>query len=243
MGRIFEKRKDRMFARWAKNAKAFTKVGKEIAVAVKLGGGDPNGNPRLRMAIQTARSLNMPKDRIDAAVKRATSKDAEDLQEVVYEGYAPHGVAIIVETTTNNPTRTVANVRSIITNYGGTLGTTGSLDYLFNRRGVFSITKPSGDMDEVELDLIDHGLEDMFETDEGLLLYCSFEQFGEMQSALEKHKVEVQSAGLQRFPVSTVAIKGEHETEIEELIAALEEDDDVQHVYNNMLTAEGSTEG
>ncbi len=234
MGRIFEKRKDRMFARWAKNAKAFTKIGKEIAIAVRLGGGDPDGNPRLRMAIQTARALNMPKDRIEAAITRATSKDEASLQEVTYEGYAPHGVALIVQTATDNPTRTVANVRSILTHGGGTLGTTGSLDYLFDRRGVFLVTPPTGNLDDLELDLIDFGLEDIFETEEGLLLYSSFENFGSLQQALEQRKIEVKSAALQRFPTNTIAVDTSFESEIESLINELEEDDDVQHVYHNM---------
>ena len=239
MGRIFEKRKEKMFARWAKNAKAFTKIGKEIAVAVKLSGGDPNNNPRLRMAIQTARSLNMPKDRVEAAIKRATSKDAEDLHEVVYEGYGPHGIAIIIETATNNNTRTIANVRSIMTKHGGTIGTSGSLDYLFQRRGAFVVTKPAGDRDEFELDLIDHGLEDMFEGEDGnLIVYCSFDKFGDMQGALEKHKVDLKSAALQRIPLNFSSLAADKEKEIEELIAALEEDDDVQHVYTNLKSSE-----
>jgi YebC/PmpR family DNA-binding regulatory protein len=223
-----------MFARWAKTAKAFTKVGKEIAIAVKLGSADPNANPRLRMAIQTARALNMPKDRIEAAIKRASSKDEASLQEVIYEGYAPFGIAIIVETATNNPTRTVANVRTIITHHGGTLGTSGSLDYLFTRRGAFTIAPPGSDMDEFELEMIDHGLEDIFESDEGLLLYCSFENFGTLQKALESRNIEVRSAGLQRSPLTTVKVSSEQESEIEKLLSELEEDDDVQHVYHNM---------
>jgi YebC/PmpR family DNA-binding regulatory protein len=234
MGRIFEKRKDRMFARWAKTAKAFTKVGKEIAIAVKLGSPEPASNPRLRMAIQTARALNMPKDRIEAAIKRASSKDEASLQEVIYEGYAPHGIAVVVETATNNPTRTVANVRTIITHHGGTLGTSGSLAYLFGRRGAFTISLPGGDFDEFELEMIDHGLEDIFESEDGLLLYCSFENFGTLQKALETKKVEVKSAGLQRFPLTTVQVTPDQEREIETLLNELEEDDDVQHVYHNM---------
>lgn len=223
-----------MFARWAKTAKAFTKVGKEIALAVKLGSPDPNANPRLRMAIQTARALNMPKDRIEAAIKRASSKDEASLQEVIYEGYAPHGIAIVVETATNNPTRTVANVRTIITHHGGTLGTSGCLDYLFGRRGAFMIAPPKGDLDELELELIDYGVEDIFESEEGLLLYSSFENFGTLQKALESRKIEVKSAGLQRYPLTTVSISAEQEAEIEKLVSELEEDDDVQHVYHNM---------
>lgn len=234
MGRIFEKRKERMFARWAKTAKAFTKIGKEIAIAVKISGSDPAGNPRLRMAIQTARSLNMPKDRIEAAISRAAGKDAAALQEVAFEGYAPHGVAIVVQTATDNNTRTVANVRAIITHNGGSLATSGSLDYLFTRRGVFIVNPPSGDLDDLELFLIDHGLEDIFETEDGLLMYCSYENFGAFQKALEQKGVEIKSAALQRIPNTTVAVTSEQEKEIDGMIAELEEDDDVQHVYHNM---------
>lgn len=234
MGRIFEKRKDRMFARWSKTAKAFTKVGKEIAIATKLGGPDPDTNPRLRMAIQVGRSLNMPKDRIEAAIKRASSKDEESLQEVTYEGYGPHGVALFIESATNNPTRTVANVRGVLNHHDGSLGTTGSLAYVFGRRGVFTITTPPGDFDEFELAMIDFGLQDIFETEQGLLLHCEFASFGSMQKALEERKVEVKSAGLQRYPNSTVKVSPQQEKEIDELIAELEEDDDVQHVYHNM---------
>ncbi len=234
MGRIFEKRKDRMFARWAKNAKAFTKVGKEIAIAVKLGGGDPAGNPRLRAAVQTARSLNMPKDKIEAAIKRATSKDEASFDEVVYEGYGPHGVAIIVETATNNPTRTVANVRSNFNHHGGSMATSGALDFVFQRRGVFIIGEIPGDADEFELNMIDHGLEDIFATEEGYLLYSSFENYVNLQRALEESKIEIKNASLQRIPNSQVSLSPEHEKEIEKLINDLEEDDDVQNVYHNM---------
>lgn len=234
MGRIFEKRKDRMFARWAKMAKAFTKLGKEIAIAVKLGGSDPASNPRLRLAIQTARGLNMPKDRIEAAIERAAGKDQAALEEITYEGYAPHGVAVFVEAATDNATRTVANVRSIFTHNGGSLGTSGSLAYLFQRRGVFVVVPPPGDLDEFELDLIDHGLEDIYESEEGLLLYTAFEQFGVMQRYLEDKKIEVKSAGLQRFPGNTVTLGPSEAAEVEKLVEELEEDDDVQHVYHNM---------
>lgn len=238
MGRIFEKRKDRMFARWAKTAKAFTKLGKEIAISVKLGGGDPANNPRLRMAVQTARSLNMPKDRIEAAIKRASSKDAADLAEITYEGFAPHGVAIFVEAATDNATRTVANVRNIITKHGGNLATTGALDYVFDRKGIFKIATPQGDMDEFELNLIDHGLEEIFEAEDGLLLYSSFKQFGDLQKALDAQGVEVKSATPQRIPTSYVAVTADQEAEIQKMIDKLEEDDDVQSVFHNMQTAD-----
>lgn len=234
MGRIFEKRKDRMFARWAKTAKAFTKVGKEIAIAVRLGGTDPAGNPRLRMAIQTARSLNMPKDRIMNAITRASSKDESSLQEVHYEAYAPHGIALIIETATNNPTRTVANVRSILNKYGGTMGTSGSLDYLFDRRGVFAIETPPGDIEEFELEMIDHGLEDIFEADDGYLVYTSFSEYGALQRALEEKGITVKSASLQRIPQNLVALPPEHEADVMKVIEALEEDEDVQHVYSTL---------
>ena len=237
MGRIFEKRKARMFARWSKTAKAFTKLGKEIAIAVKLGGPDPAGNPRLRMAVQTAKSLNMPKDRIQNAITRASSKDIASLQEVNYEGYGPHGIALFVETATDNPTRTVANVRSIFNKYGGSMGTAGSLDYLFDRKGIFSIAKPPGDLEQLELDLIDHGSEDFFESEEGFLLYSNFSDFGTLQRALEMRDIEVKSAALQRIPLNRTKLLPQHEAEVQKLVEALEEDEDVQHVYHTMLIA------
>ena len=234
MGRIFEKRKDRMFARWAKTAKAFTKLGKEIAISIKLGGADPDGNPRLRMAIQTARSLNMPKDRIEAAIKRASSRDEAELSEISYEGYAPHGVALFVEAATDNGTRTVANVRNIITKHGGKLATTGALDFVFDRKGVFKIATPPGDLDDFELEMIDHGLEEIFEADDGLLLYSSFKQFGDLQKALEEKQIEVKSASSQRVPTNYVKVTAEQEAEIQKMIDKLEDDDDVQSVFTNM---------
>ncbi len=234
MGRIFEKRKEKMFARWAKNAKAFTKIGKEIAIAIKLGGSDPNGNPRLRMAIQNAKVANMPKDRVDAAIKRATEKDQADLNEITYEGYGPHGIPIVVEAASDNGTRTVANVRSTFSRYSGTLGTTGSLDYLFQKSGVFKTAKPKGDIDEFELSLIDHGLEELEEAEDYLVLYCKFENFGHLQKALEAGGVEVQSAAPQRIPNTLTKITAEQAKEVYELVEALEEDDDVQHVYHAM---------
>ncbi len=238
MGRIFEKRKDRMFARWAKNAKAFTKLGKEIAISVKLGGPEPTSNPRLRMAIQTARSLNMPKDRIEAAIKRASSKDQADLQELSYEGFAPHGVGVFVEAATDNPTRTVANVRNILSKNGGNLATSGALDYVFDRKGIFKISPPAGDFDELELELIDHGLEEIFEADDGILLYCGFKQYADLQRVLEARSVEVTSASIQRIPTNYVKVTAEQEDEIQKLIERLEEDDDIQVVFHNMQSNE-----
>ncbi len=239
MGRIFEKRKDRMFARWAKTSKAFTKVGKEIAIAVKLGGPEPAGNPRLRMAIQTARSLNMPKDRIENAIKRASSKDEAGLDEINYEAYGPNGVAIYVEAATNNPTRTVANVRNIITKNGGNLTTAGALDFVFRRHGAFKIVPPKGEFDEFELNLIDHGLEELYEGEDGdLILETSFSSFGDMQRFLESQHVEVRSAALQRAPLTTVELNGEQAEQLHKMVGLLEDDDDVQHVYHNMKASD-----
>lgn len=238
MGRMFEVRKAKMFARWSKASKAFTKVGKEIAVSVKLGGIDPAGNPRLRMAIQTARSLNMPKDRIEAAISRANAKDSANLEEITYEGYGPHGVAVFIEAATDNPTRTVANVRAALSRADGTLATNGALDFLFVRRGVFLIAQPPGDMDDFELEMIDHGMEDIFKTEEGFVLYSQFSDFGQLQRALEGRNIEVKSAALQRFPTSTVEVTPEQEAAIEKLLHMLEEDDDVQHVYHTMKGAD-----
>ena len=234
MGRMFEVRKAAMFARWAKNSKAFSKLGKEIAIAVKLGGPDPDNNPRLRNAIKTARSLNMPKDNIQSSINRANSKDASDLQELTYEGYGPHGVAIFIETTTDNPTRTVANIRSYFSKNNGSLAQTGAVDFMFTRKGVFTIEKPTCDMDEFELEMIDHGLEDIFETEDGLLLYSSFQDFGDLQRTLEEKKIVVKNAALQRFATTTTEITPEQEADIEKLIGVLEEDDDVQHVYSTL---------
>lgn len=240
MGRIFEKRKERMFARWAKTSKAFTKIGKEIAIAVKLGGPDPAANPRLRMAIQTARSHNMPKDRVENAIRKASSKDESGLDEVNYEGYAPHGVAVFVETATNNPTRTVANVRNVFNKFGGSLATEGALNFVFTRQGVFKVAQPKIDLDELELELIDRGLIDLFEAEDGdLLIYTEFSGFGETQKLLEEKGIEVKSAGLQRTPLTTVELSAEQQAQVQKIIDLLEDDDDVQHVYHNMRSSEG----
>ena len=229
-----------MFARWSKTSKAFTKLGKELAIAVRLSGTDPASNPRLRMAIQTAKSLNMPKDRIQNAIERASTKADGDLAEITYEGYGPHGVAIFIECATNNPTRTVANVRNYLTKYGGNLATDGALAFLFNRQGIFRIKTPTDiDPDDLQLELIDSGLEEMFETEEGdLLIYTSFEDFGTMQKTLEDRNIEVVNAGLQRNALNTTELSAEHEKDVLKIVHLLEDDEDVQHVYHNMLQNE-----
>lgn len=233
MGRMFEKRKERMFARWSKMAKSFTKLGKEISISIKLGGADPASNPRLRLAIQTARSLNMPKDRIEAAIERAAGKGEADLSEVTYEGFGPHKVAVMVETATDNPTRTVANVRSIFNRWGGSLASVGALTFVFERKGVYRVAKPKLALDEFELELIDHGLEELVEMDDAVLLYCSFETYAGFQKVLEDMKVEILSANLERVPLTFVELTEEQDVDVEKLINMLEEDDDVQHVYTN----------
>lgn len=223
-----------MFARFDRMAKAFTKIGKEIVIAVKLGGPDPATNPRLRMAIQNAKSVNMPKDRVEAAIKRAVAKDTADLQEVNYEAYAPHGVAIFVETATDNPTRTVANVRMHLNRAGGSLATSGALDFIFSRKGVFTIHAAGHNLDELELELIDFGLEELMTDEEKVIIYTSFHDFSTMQKALEERKIEVISAELQRIPQTTVSLNEQQENEILEIVENLEGDDDVQAVYHNL---------
>ena len=235
MGRVFEKRKYKMFARYDKMAKGFTRVGKEIAIAIKLGGGDPAGNSRLRMAIQNAKGLNMPKDRIDAAIKRATSKDSSNLEEIVYEGKGPYGVAILIECATDNPTRTVANVRSYFNKCGGSLVPSGSLEFMFSRKAVFELELPEGmEVEEIELELIDAGLEEIEATEEGVVALSDWTAFGTMQTALEKLGINVKKANLQRFANSPVAFSAEDVEAIEKFLEKVEDDEDVQSVYTNM---------
>jgi YebC/PmpR family DNA-binding regulatory protein len=235
MGRIFEKRKGRMFARWAKMAKAFTRIGKEISIAAKSGGPNPETNPRLRAAIQNAKSVNMPKANIDSAIKRATEKNQQDFQELVYEGYGPHVVPIVVETATDNPTRTVANIRLYFNRANGALGKTGSLDFLFERMGVFKIAKPSGvNLEELELELIDFGLQEVAEDEDGIIIYCGFTDFGAMQKALEEKGLEVLSSDMQRIPNTLAELGPDQKKEVLDLVEKIEEDEDVQAVYHNL---------
>ncbi len=217
----------------------FTRLGKEIAMAVKAGGPNIESNSRLRTAVQNAKAVNMPKDRVEAAIKRASSKDEKDYEEIVYEGYAPHGVAVLIETATDNTNRTVANVRSYFNKVGGSLGKTGSLDFVFNRKSVFRFDPAAQDLDELELELIDAGLEDLFvEADEEgndvAVIHTSFEDFGKMQRALEEKGIEVKSAKLERIALTTTEITEEQAADVLKLIDKLEEDDDVQAVYHTM---------
>ncbi|WP_367864476.1 YebC/PmpR family DNA-binding transcriptional regulator [Pedobacter sp. WC2423] len=239
MGRAFEFRKERKFKRWAKMAVQFTRIGKEIVMAVKDGGPNPDTNSRLRTAIQNSKAVNMPKDRVDAAIKRASNKDENGYEEHVYEGYALHGVAILIETATDNTNRTVANVRSYFSKTGGSLGKTGSLDFIFNRKSIFRFIPGDKDLEELEFELIDAGLEELYlESDEEgndiAVVQTAFEDFGKMQKALEDLGFEMKSAKLERIAMSTTPISEEQALDVFKLIDKLEEDDDVQAVYNNM---------
>ncbi len=235
MGRIFEVRKSAMFARWDKMAKNFTRIGKEIAIAVKQGGPDPDNNPALRRCYINAKACNMPKDRVEAAIKRAMGKDRTDYDELVYEGYAPHGVAVMVETATDNPTRTVANVRMHFNKGGGTLGTSGSVAFSFNRMGEFKIKNTGQNLEELELDLIDVGLEEIGENSEGqIIIRTPYTEFGNMSKALEDKGIEVITAELTRIPANTVELSEEQANDVLKLVDNLEQDDDVQKVYHNL---------
>lgn len=241
MGRAFEYRKATKFARWDRMAKAFTKAGREITIAVKEAGPDVEYNSKLRRAVQNAKSVQMPKDRIEAAIKRASSKDAEDYAEIVYEGMGPHGVAIVVETATDNPTRTVANVRSIFRKSGGSLGTQNMHDFIFDRKGVFYVPLENiEDPEEFELEFIDHGLSKLEKEkeeeseEEKYLIYVNFQDFGNMQSALEEHNIEVDKSELQRIPNHEKELEEEQMDEVLDLIDKFEQDDDVQTVFHNL---------
>ncbi|MBT1704471.1 YebC/PmpR family DNA-binding transcriptional regulator [Chryseosolibacter indicus] len=234
MGRIFEKRKHKMFARFDRMAKAFTRIGKDIAIAVKQGGPLPENNPKLRLAIQNAKGANMPKDRVEAAIKRASSKEEKDYQEVTYEGYGPHGVPIIVECATDNPTRTVANVRLHFSKNGGSMGNSGSVAFLFERRGVFKFDSSKLDLDELELDLIDAGAEDIERNEEEIVVYTKFTEFGHMQKFLESKNLDAKSSEIQYIPTTTKELSEEQQDEVLKLVETLEGDDDVQQVYHNL---------
>lgn len=234
MGRAFEFRRGRKEKRWDWMAKTFTKHGRDISMAVKQGGADPETNPKLRTIIQNAKTDNMPKDRIEAAIKRAASKDEKGYEEIVYEGYGPYGVAILLETATDNPTRTVANIRMHFTRNEGTLGKTGSLDFIFTRKGVFKFSSEGLDKEELELELIDHGLDEVVEEEGDFIVYSSFNHFSDMQKFLEEKGIQVKSATLQRIPNTYVELTPEQEDEIMNLIDKFEQEDDVQAVYHNV---------
>lgn len=235
MGRAFEYRKATKMKRWANMAKAFTRVGKQIAIAVKEGGPEPGTNPKLRAALQNAKAVNMPKENVERAIKKATSKDQEDYKELVYEGYGPHGIAVLVECATDNPTRTVANVRSYFNKCNGSLGTSGSVDYLFEHKCFFRFLKTeSMDMDELELTMIDHGGEEIGEEDGQIVIYGEFAAFGGLQNFLEDLGIEVLSSGFVRIPTLTKELTPEQAADMEKLLDKLDEDDDVSEVFTTM---------
>lgn len=234
MGRAFEFRRARKEKRWDKMAKAFTRWGKEIAISVKQSGPDPANNPRLRTAIQNAKGVNMPKDRIEAAIKKASSKDQDSYVELVYEGYAPHGVAVIVETATDNQNRTVANVRMHFNKNGGSLGTNGALDFVFDRKSVFTFEAGEISLDEIELELIDFGAEEIEAEDGKVTVYAPYDQFAGIQKYFDQKAIAVISAELQRIPNTFVEVNDDQLDEVLKVIDGLEEDDDVQAVYHNM---------
>ena len=239
MGRIFETRKHVMFARWDKMSKAFARIGKEITIAVKAAGPIPDNNPQLRRVIQNARAVNMPKDKVESAIKKAMGNDSADYAEIIYEGYGPHGAAIVVEAATDNPTRTVANIRSAFNKGGGNMGNTGSVGFMFKRMGVFRLNPAGIDADALELDLIDHGLEEMGETtgekgEPQLMIRCAFADFGHLQKALEDRGITPISAESEYIAQTPVPL-GEAETEeVLKLVDRLEQDDDVQKVFHNV---------
>lgn len=235
MGRAFEFRKARKMKRWSAMAKTFTRIGKDIVMAVKEGGPNPETNSRLRAVIQNAKAANMPKDNIERAIKKASDKNTENYKEVLFEGYAPHGIAVLVETATDNNNRTVANVRAAFNKCNGNLGTSGSVVFMFDHTCNFTLNKENiEDLEELELELIDFEVEEVFDDEEGVIIYAPFEQFGSLQSYFEENDIEILSSGFERIPTNTKELSAEEQEDVEKLLERLEEDDDVQNVYHSM---------
>lgn len=243
MGRAFEFRKARKFKRWGNMARTFTRIGKEITIAAKAGGADPSGNPRLRALMATAKKENMPKENVERAIKKAFDKDFSDYKEMNYEGYGPHGIAIFVETATDNTTRTVANVRSYFTKHGGSLGTTGSLAFMFEHKCVFHVTrKPDIAMDDLELELIDYGVDEVVEDGNEIVIYGEFAQNSNIQKYLESNGFEITSSEFVRIPNDLKTLTAEQRESVNKLIEKLEEDEDVQNVFHNMAEPDDEEE-
>lgn len=234
MGRAYEFRKGRKMKRWAAMSKAFTRLGKDIVMAVKEGGPDPESNAKLRAVIQNCKAVNMPKDNVERAIKRASSKDQGDYTEIVYEGYAPHGIAILIETATDNHVRTVANLRSHFSKCDGSLGTSGSVEFMFDHTCFFKIEKGDNDLEELELELIDHGADEIFEEEDGIMIYAAFSDYGNLHKAIEEKGLELINSGFDRIPMDTKSLSEEEEADVDKLLERLEEDDDVQNVFHNM---------
>jgi len=236
MGRAFEYRKATKMKRWGNMARVFTKLGKQITIAVREGGSEPDTNPRLRVLIQQSKKENMPKENVERAIKKATSKDEADYKEMVYEGYGPNGIAIVVETATDNPTRTVANIRSYLTRHGGSLGTSGSLQFLFDHKCVFKIAPKEGiSLDDLELELIDFGVDELVEDDENnIILYGEFQSYSSIQKYLEENGFEIFSAEFERIPNDLKELNEEQKAQVNKLLDKIEDDEDVQNVFHNM---------
>lgn len=234
MGRAFEFRKGRKMKRWSAMAKAFTRIGKDIVMAVKEGGPNPDANSRLRAVIQNSKAANMPKENVERAIKKATDKDTANYKEVLFEGYAPHGIALLIETATDNNNRTVANIRSYFNKCNGSLGTQGSVEFMFDHICNFRIANTGLDIEELELELIDFGVEEVFEDEDGILIYASFESFGSLQKELEHRGFEILSSGFDRIPQVTKELTEAEIADVEKLLEKIEEDDDVQNVYHTM---------
>ena len=234
MGRAFEFRKARKMKRWSAMAKTFTRIGKDIVMAVKEGGADPDNNSRLRAVIQNAKAANMPKENVERAIKKASDKDTENFKEVLFEGYAPYGIAVLVETATDNNNRTVANVRSYFNKANGNLGTSGSVEFMFDRTCSFIINPENIEPDELELEFIDFGVEEVFADEDGVLLYGPFEQFGAIQKELEHRSFEILSSGFDRIPQTLTKLNAEKIEEVVKLLEKIEKDDDVMNVYHNL---------
>lgn len=235
MGRAFEFRKARKMKRWGNMARVFTRLGKDIEMAVKSGGADPAMNPKLRLLIQNARSENMPKENVERAIKRAVSKDSTDYKEVVYEGYGPHGIAVVVETATDNPTRTVGNVRSYFTRNGGSLGTMGMLDFMFERKCSFKVAMKEGiEIEELELEMIDYGLEEIFVDEGEIHIYADFTSFGPIQKYLEENQFEILSFAFERIPNDTKTLTPEEQADFDKMLERMEDDEDVTNVFHNL---------
>lgn len=243
MGRAFEYRKARKMKRWGNMSRTFTKIGKEITIAVKAGGDDPQANSRLRALLANAKAANMPKDTVERAIKKATDKDASDYKEIVYEGYGPHGIAIMVETATDNNTRTVANVRSYFNKFGGSLGTSGSLTFLFEHKCMFRIKAKEGvSLDDLELELIDFGADEFEQDGEEILIYGAFEENSNIQKYLEDNGYEIVSSEFMRIPNDVKEVTAEQREVLEKLLEKFEDDEDVQNVFHNMKEEEGDEE-
>ena len=239
MGRAFEYRKARKLKRWGNMSRTFTRIGKEITIATKAGGPDPDTNPRLRVLMQNAKAANMPKDTVERAIKKATDKDSSDYKEITYEGYGPFGIAIFVEAATDNNTRTVANVRSYFTKHGGSLGTQGSLTFLFDHKSVFKIKPKDGvSLEDLELELIDYGVDEIENDEEEIVLYGAFEEFANIQKYLESNGFEIISAEFERIPHELKEVTAEQRVTLDKLLEKLEEDEDVQNVFHNMKEEE-----